>query len=76
VQKKNGSHCKETNGTKYIFIKYIFISLINYLFFAFKAVLLNDVENVSILGLDQGCVLLFSAISSSHSRVNNLFFFS
>jgi hypothetical protein len=44
-----------------------------YLFkFSFKAVLLNDVENVSILGLDQGWILLFSAISSSLTRVKIL----
>ncbi|UJR27570.1 hypothetical protein I4U23_008851 [Adineta vaga] len=33
-----------------------------------QSVLLNDVENVSILGIEQGCILLFSATSRSLSR--------
>jgi hypothetical protein len=36
-----------------------------------QPILINDLDNVSILGLDQGCILLFSATSSSLARNNN-----
>ena len=42
-------------------------------FSVYKAVLLNDVENLSILGLEQGCILLFTAISKSLSKVIHFF---
>jgi hypothetical protein len=66
---------KQIEQSIFFKIKYIYIYLINsFCFFSFTAVLLNDVENVCILGLDQGCVLLFSAISSSVARVNIFYF--